>query len=63
MCVGVVIDDVRSLSLALASSLLYIETEHYCTPKYAIPKGKFCDSSKWKPVCVRYSKTKNLRQF
>jgi len=58
---GVIINNVRSLYFVLGSSLLYIETEHYCTPKYAIPKGKFCDSNKWKPVCVRYSKTKNLR--
>lgn len=36
--------------IMLVGSLRYIETEHYCTPKYAIPKGKFCDSNKWKPV-------------
>lgn len=50
VCVGVTIDNVRSLYLVLVGSLRYIETEHYCTPKYAIPKGKFCDSNKWKPV-------------
>lgn len=58
-------NDLLDFFLIIVISSLYIEIQHYCTPKYVIPKGNCVISSNkwWEPFSVRYSEKETSRPF